>query len=62
MDGLKKALNKWNAEEGIKILSDLIYRMVILRHRIKMAWFDANCEDKPVKGLTDVNKEDLSED
>ena len=37
--------------------------MVILRHRIKMAWFDANCEDKPVKGLTDVeDKDELSEE
>ena len=28
-----------------------------------MAWFDANCEDKPVKGLTDVeDKDELSEE
>ena len=32
----------------------------MLRHTIKMAWFDANCEDKPFKGIK--NLEELTEE
>lgn len=32
----------------------------MLRHNIKMAWFDANCEDKPISGVT--NLEEITEE
>ena len=28
----------------------------MLRHMIKMAWFDANCEDKPIPGVTNLDE------
>mmetsp|Transcript_32948 Transcript_32948/g.40751 ORF Transcript_32948/g.40751 Transcript_32948/m.40751 type:complete len:125 (-) Transcript_32948:183-557(-) len=56
---MKKALGKWD-EYNITILSELYFKMVILRHQIKMAWFDANCEDKPIQGLK--NLEELTEE
>ena len=31
----------------------LLYRIVIQRHKVRMAYFDANCEDKPLlRGLS----------
>ena len=56
---MKKALNKWE-ETHVTIISELFYKMVMLRHMIKMAWFDANCEDKPIPGVT--NLEELTEE
>ena len=56
---LKKALNKWD-DTHLTIICELIYKLVMLRHTIKMAWFDANCEDKPFKGIK--NLEELTEE
>lgn len=46
---MKKKMEKWDLDVYIPTFTNLIYRIIILRHRIKMAWFDANCEDKPLK-------------
>ena len=54
-----QAMKKWD-ETQINMLSELYYAIVILRHQIKMAWFDANCEDKPFMGVK--NMEELSEE
>lgn len=68
---------KWDNDQIDKI-SMLLYRIVIQRHKVKMAYFDANCEDKPLlRGLSkkqlialglihsieeEIKEDDLTED
>ena len=62
---MKTTISKWQKAAGnfdlqVQTLSSIIYRIIILRHKIKMAWFDANCDDKPLKFKG--NPDDLTEE
>lgn len=57
---MKKVMNKWDLDVYVPTFSSLIYRIIMLRHKIKMAWFDANCEDKPM--VFEGSLEDMTEE